>query len=59
MSTLLNSYGGVMSTLQNSWGDYVHLYKNEQGVGVCPGDIVLHSFINAASFHIILGILRG
>ena len=32
--------GSVMSTLQNSWGDYVRLYKNEQGVGVCPGDIV-------------------
>ena len=23
--------GGIMSTLQNSRGDYVHLYKNEQG----------------------------
>ena len=27
--------GGIMSTLQNSWGDYVHVYKFEQG-GICP-----------------------
>ena len=33
-----------MFPLQNSWGDYVHLYKNEQGV--LPGEggiIILHS----------------
>ena len=30
-----------MSTSQNSRGDYVYLYKNEQGVW--PWDFVLHS----------------
>ena len=38
--------GGIMSMLQNSWGDYVHVYKFEQGGGVVVrwggGDIVLH-----------------
>ena len=32
-----------MSMLQNSWGDYVYVYKFEQGGGGgCPGDIVFH-----------------
>ena len=30
-----------MSMLQNSQGDYVHIYKFDQGGG-CTGDIVLH-----------------
>ena len=32
--------GGMMSTLKNPWGDYVHVYKFEQG-GILSGrDIV-------------------
>ena len=30
-----------MSMLQNSRGDYVHVYKFDQGGG-CTGDIILH-----------------
>ena len=29
--------GGIMSMLQNSWGDYVHVYRFEQGGGGIRG----------------------
>ena len=28
--------GGILSLLQKTWGDYIHLYKNDQG-GFFPG----------------------
>ena len=44
-----------MSTLQNSWGDYVHVYKFEQGK-FCPEDIVR---ISAAQVLVSLHICSG